>query len=128
MTQPICCRVVDDDRDIASNMSDILSDLGFRTDVANCGAAALDRIASRPYDLVLLDFKMPDMDGATLFERITEVQPRIAAIMVTAYAGSDGADRAKKAGLRHVLRKPVDFDVLMELIGRVVDKNNPDAA
>ena len=52
-------------------------------------------------------------------EKIKASQPTLVAIMVTAYAGTDGAERAKNVGARHVLRKPVDFDKLLGLIAEV---------
>jgi len=108
--------VVDDDRDIALNMSDLLTDLGYHIDIAYDGESALKLVAQNDYDIALLDFKMPDMDGASLYEKIKRLQPALVAIMVTAYAGSDGVDRAKRAGTWQVLRKPVDFEKLLGLI------------
>ncbi len=108
--------VVDDDSDIAINMVDLLTDLGYRTDLAHDGHSALKLVENNIYDLALLDFKMPDMDGAVLYERIKKLQPSLVAILVTAYAGSDGVERAKCAGALHVLRKPIDIDELLRLI------------
>ena len=108
--------VVDDDVDISANIRDILTDFGYRADVAHNGATALNLVKKKPYDVALLDFKMPDMDGAALYEKIRKIQPSIVAIMVTAYAGSDGVQRAMDAGTWHVLRKPVDMAILMEFV------------
>lgn len=114
--------VVDDDVDITSNVRDILTEFGYRTDVAHDGASALKLVRKKTYDVALLDFKMPDMDGATLFEKIREIQPSLVAIMVTAYAGSDGVQRARDAGTWQVLRKPVDLPQLLGLIKEATQK------
>ena len=108
--------VVDDDDDIRCNVRDILEDLGYRTDTAHDGPSALKLVQEKSYDVALLDFKMPGMDGATLYAEIKRVRPEIVAIMVTAYAGSDGTDKAKEAGTWKVLRKPVDFDALLPFV------------
>lgn len=108
--------IVDDDVDICQNMNDILQEFGYRTDMAHDGASAMKLVNSTRYDVALLDFKMPDTDGAALYTEIKKVQPSLIAIMVTAYAGSDGVQRAKDAGTWHVLRKPVDFEQLLSLI------------
>ena len=108
--------IVDDDQDIAINMSDVLNDLGYEADIANDGSSALKLARSKQYDVALLDFKMPDMDGAELYARMKKLQPSVVAIMVTAYAESDGVDRALSAGTWQVLRKPIDFDKLLGFI------------
>ena len=108
--------IVDDDIDICHNVRDILEDFGYRTDMAHDGASALRLVQANQYDVALLDFKMPDVDGAALYEDIKRIQPSLVAIMITAYAGSDGVERAKNAGTWHILRKPVDFAHLMHLI------------
>ncbi len=108
--------VVDDDADIRVNITDILNDLGYETAIAENGESALQCVRSGCFEVVLLDYKMPGMDGVTLCREIKKLQPSIVTIMVTAYAGSDGAKRAIDAGARNVLRKPVDINDLLEMI------------
>ncbi len=114
--------VVDDDQDIACNVSDILIDAGYRVDIANDGTSALELVRKNAYDIALLDYCMPDMDGASLYEKIREIQPSMVAIMITAYAGHDGVQRAKDAGTWHVLRKPVDIRRLLGLVQEAADQ------
>lgn len=108
--------VVDDDSDIRANIEDILTDFGYRVETAEDGHAALRLVEQSTYDVALLDYKMPSMDGATLYRRIKEIRPETVAIMVTAYAGSNGAQEALDAGTWRVLRKPVDVSELMPLV------------
>jgi CheY-like chemotaxis protein len=119
------CRIliVDDDRDILANLSDILNDIGYETDTAISGEDAIGKVEQLcpneldcRYDLCLLDFKMPGIDGVELYERILEFNPNLRAIMVTAYAGDDGVQRAVDAGTWRVLRKPVDIKKLLHTI------------
>ena len=67
--------VVDDDEDICSNLADILTDLGYRVDVAHDGVRRLELVRQRPYDVALLDLKMPGMDGLTLYREIKKLRP-----------------------------------------------------
>ena len=118
--------IVDDDQDTLANLSDILSDLGFETETAADATTALRIFESAdaehpcPIDLCLLDFKMPGMDGAELIQRIHSRVPGMTAIMITAYAGDDGVQRALDAGTWRVLRKPVDIPVLIGMINEAV--------
>jgi DNA-binding NtrC family response regulator len=111
--------IVDDDADIRFNIRDILEDLGYQTDVAADGPSALALIEQTLYDVALLDFKMPGMDGADLYREIKKRRPEIPAIMITAYAGTDGDDKAKQAGTWHVLHKPVELSELLPLVDEV---------
>ncbi len=115
--------IVDDDEDICSNIKDILDDLGYQTDIAHNGRSALDLVDANRYDVVLLDYSMPGMDGATLHQQMVLLQPEITAIMVTAYAQGDGAQRARDSGIQRVLRKPVDLGELLPLIEQL--SNSP---
>lgn len=78
--------VVDDEVDICHNVADILSDLGCSVDVAHDGFAALDLVRRKPYDVALLDLKMPGMDGLTLYREIKKLRAGTVAIIVSAYA------------------------------------------
>lgn len=110
--------IVDDDADIRTNIADILDDLGYQTSTADNGFAALDIVRQHAFDVVLLDYKMPGMDGASLYQEIKKLQPSIAAIMITAWSGSDGAQKARNAGTWDVLKKPVNIPVLLERLSR----------
>lgn len=118
--------IVDDDSDIVANLSDILSDLGYETVTALNGEMALGEFGDESscqsgFDLCLLDFKMPGMDGVELLRQIHVKQPKVPAIIITAYAGDDGAQRALDAGTISVLRKPVDVRSLLGLITKTLD-------
>ena len=118
--------IVDDDDDNRSNLSDILCDVGYETETACDGQVALEKFGtdcSRDecrFDVCLLDFKMPGMDGVELLQEIQEKNPNLRAIMITAYAGEDGVERAIAAGSWKVMRKPVDIAALLGVIGEAV--------
>jgi DNA-binding NtrC family response regulator len=112
--------VVDDEVDTCRNLSDILTDLGYRVDVAHDGLSALELVKRNAYDVALLDLRMPGMDGLELFHRIRELRSGTVGIIVTAYAGTDTTERALAAGAWQVLAKPVDFSRLLAVVEQAV--------
>lgn len=112
--------VVDDEVDTCANLSDILSDLGYRVDVAYDGPSALELVKRNIYDVALLDLKMPGMDGLELYRRIKQLQSGTVAIVVTAYASSNTANEALAAGAWQILAKPVDLSKLLTLVEEAV--------
>jgi CheY-like chemotaxis protein len=114
--------VVDDDVDTCRNLSDILTDLGYHVDIAHDGLAALELVRKKPYDVALLDFKMPGMDGLTLYREIKKLRAGTVAVIVTAYAGGDTVEAARAAGAWQVLPKPVDFPKLLGLVNEALEQ------
>lgn len=112
--------VVDDDQDICRNLSDILGDLGYEVDTAYDGPSALELVRRRPYDVALLDYKMPGMDGVTLYREIKKQRAGTVSLLVTAYANPATAEEALTAGAWKVVAKPVDFGKLLGWVDEVV--------
>jgi CheY-like chemotaxis protein len=112
--------VVDDDPDTCRNLADILSDLGYRVDTAPDGPAALELVRKKPYDVALLDFKMPGMDGLELYREIKRLRADTVAIIVSAYTNTATRDEALGEGAWQVLPKPVDFPRLLGLVGEAL--------
>jgi CheY-like chemotaxis protein len=112
--------IVDDDPDTCSNLSDILTDLGYRVEVAHDGPSALSLVRDRHYDVALLDLKMPGMDGLTLYHELRRMRADTVAIIVTAYATGGTVEEALAAGAWRVLPKPVDFPKLLGLVDHAV--------
>src|SRR5712675_2131815 len=108
--------VVDDDVDTCKNLRDILTDCGYSVAIAYCGEEALELVRREAFDVALLDFKMPDMDGLMLYREIRKLRAGTVAVIISAYASGETADQALLAGAWRVLAKPVDFDQLMPLI------------
>ncbi|MCR9296591.1 MAG: response regulator [bacterium] len=117
--------VVDDDEDIRNNIQDILTDQGYQTDAAQDGVSALEMVRRCPYDVALLDYKMPGMDGATLCREIKLLRPDLTTIMVTACAGHDGIRLAQEAGTWRVLYKPVDVAQLLPIVHEASHRTPP---
>ena len=113
--------VVDDNHDTCAILSDILSDLGYRVDVAYDGPTALERPRRHPYGLALLDYKMPGMDDLELYGPRKQVRADTLGVRVTAFAADATIQEANRAGIRPILPKPVDFGHLIPLIEKVAE-------
>jgi two-component system response regulator HydG len=122
VTEPAAILVVDDDADICHNLSDILTDLGYRVDTAHDGPAAMESVRRRRYDVALVDLKMPGMDGVEVCREIRKLRASTVAIIVTAYASRDATTAAADAGVWQVLTKPVDLPYLLGLVRKAVDQ------
>jgi DNA-binding NtrC family response regulator len=120
ISAPPTILIVDDDVDTCRNLADILTDLGYQVETAHNGLSALELVRQRHYDVALLDYKMPGMDGLTLYREIKKLRAGTVAIVVTAYAGNGTAEEALQAGAWQVLAKPVDFPKLLGLVNEVL--------
>jgi CheY-like chemotaxis protein len=107
----------------------MLRKLGYRADVAASGREALEALERQPYDIVLMDVRMPDMDGLEAARAIRdgwppEDQPRI--IAITAYALEGDRERCLEAGMDDYISKPITFKDLRSIMDKHVTGNKVD--
>lgn len=112
--------VVDDDADTCRNFADILADLGYHVDTAGDGPSGLALLQARPYDVALLDYKMPGMTGLELYREIKQTRPETVALLVSAYTDAATREGALGAGVWQVLPKPADLPRLLGLVDEAV--------
>jgi CheY-like chemotaxis protein len=110
--------IVDDNRDFAENLAEILRDGGDDAAVAESGREAVLRARERRFDAILTDMKMPLMGGAEVVHEIRRIDPGAPAMVITAHVGDDALEAARREGLLAVLPKPVDVRRLLELLAR----------
>ena len=115
-TKKVSILVVDDDEATRLYVAKILSLKNWRVDVAEDGPTSLDLVQKRSYDAVVLDYRMPGMDGAELCRRIRQIQPEIREVLLTGYPSIDTVYPAIEAGADHVLAKPVDPAELLQIL------------
>jgi len=108
--------VVDDNREFAENLAEILRDRGDEVLIAENGREAAALVGTRRFDAVLTDMRMPLMGGADLVHEIRRVDPDAAAMVITAHVGDDALEAARKEGLLAVLPKPVEVPRLLGLL------------
>ena len=118
--------VVDDEQLIRWSLAERLRSDGYEVVEAPTGREALERVADG-VDLVLLDYKLPDIDGVTVLRRIKEHDPDILVILLTAYATVETAVEAMKIGAYHFANKPFNLDDI-SLDGRKGARNHAAAA
>ncbi len=114
--------VVDDEKDLCTFLERLLAGKGYRVTAAHSGEEALAKIAGEPPALVLMDLKMPGMDGLELLEKIRESHPRVTAMMMTAYGTVETAVKAVKLGAYDYINKPFDIDKILIAIGKALEK------
>ena len=114
--------VVDDERDFCTLLSDSLSMEGHRVLTAHNGRKALERVAKETPDLVLLDIKMPGMNGIEVLKRIKKVKEETPVIILTAYGTLETARKAMKLGADDYVTKPVDHALLKSLVKEALAK------
>jgi len=95
-------------------------DVRFEADVAETGAEAFAKLADTSYDLMLLDYKLPDMSGLEILERLRDENADMLIVMVTAYASLDVAVSATKNGAFDFLAKPFTPDELTGVVRKAV--------
>jgi CheY-like chemotaxis protein len=108
--------IVDDNRELAENLAEILRDRGSEVAVAASGPEALEMARERRFDALLTDMRMPLMGGAQVVRRIRRIDPGVAVVVVTAYEGDDALQAARREGLLAVLSKPVPVERLLRLL------------
>jgi len=109
--------IVDDDAATIDLLKDELEDAGFAINSAMDGSEALKKL-ERGYkpDLVLMDVRMPVMNGVEVFKKIKAIYPELPVIMMTAYSVDALLEEAIQEGAFACLKKPLDIDYLIQLI------------
>jgi DNA-binding NtrC family response regulator len=105
--------IVDDEAAIRESLQTLLEFEGYTVEIANDGAEGLARIAENPFDLVLLDFAMPDRNGIEILQEIRERDAELPVIMITAYGTVENAVNAMQAGATNFIQKPWDNEKLL---------------
>ncbi|HDJ05117.1 MAG TPA: response regulator, partial [Candidatus Bathyarchaeota archaeon] len=90
--------IVDDDRAILSSLEKILQLEGYSVDTAETGREAIEKAKNRFYNLMLLDIKLPDMEGTELLRAVDETEPKMVKIMVTGYPTLENAVKSLNLG------------------------------
>jgi two-component system response regulator PilR (NtrC family) len=123
--------VVDDDRGMQDVLDIMLSRAGYKVATADDGAAALDIIGKKKFDLVITDLKMPRVDGIELLKGIKETAPGTAVILLTAFASGETALAAMREGAYDYVEKNFNVEDLLAIVRdalekrEVVQKENP---
>jgi DNA-binding NtrC family response regulator len=116
--------VVDDDRRIVKTTCDILKFKGYEPIPAFTGEEGIEKVRSATPDCVLMDIKMPGINGVEAMKRMKEIAPSLTIVLVTAYATEDLMEEAKQAGAYAVLSKPVNFQMILSFLSLLAKEEN----
>ena len=111
--------IVDDDRDIVTIVSTILSGRGWDIKAAYNGREALEAVTSSKPDIILLDIMMPEMNGIEVLKRIKKIDINARIIMITAFGDVESYLDSMELGAYEYINKPFETDELLEMIDRV---------
>src|ERR1043166_2854959 len=116
MNTPSSLLIIDDESIVRDSLSKWFREDGFHIGTAEHAAAALRLLQQQHWDVILLDIRMPGMDGMELQQRIMEIDPDATIIFITAHATIESAVQALKRGAFDYVTKPVDPDHLSHLV------------
>ncbi|RJX30541.1 MAG: response regulator [Desulfarculus sp.] len=108
--------IVDDEKEFLEGISERLRNRNFVVDTATSGDEALQKIQGRIYDAVVLDLKMPGLDGLATLRQALAKKPDLQIILLTGYATVQSGIEAIREGALDFLEKPVDLDTLVAKI------------
>ena len=116
--------IVEDDKAIIKSFKNILQLEGYSVDTAETGREAIQKSKAQFYNLVLLDIKLPDMEGTKLLTTMHETSPKMVKIMITGYPSLENAVEALNMGADAYIMKPVNPEKLLALIEEKLKKQS----
>jgi two-component system, NtrC family, nitrogen regulation response regulator NtrX len=114
--------VIDDESSIRNTLKEILEYEKYEVALAEDGEEALEQLASGPFDVILCDVKMPKMDGIELLDKIRNIDPDVAVVMISGHGTIDTAVEAIKKGAYDFIAKPLDLNRMLITIRNAMDK------
>ncbi|MBU0992085.1 MAG: sigma-54 dependent transcriptional regulator [Proteobacteria bacterium] len=108
--------IVDDDPQLRNSFKKVLDEEGYRTQTASSGAAGIEVVKRDMPDLVIMDVRMPDMNGFEAFKIMHGIEPRLPVIIMTAYGTTETAIETTKMGAFDYVLKPFEIPDILELI------------
>ncbi len=119
--------VIDDDIDICNLLNRFLTKKGYEVETAMSGKGGLEKIGAIPFDLVLCDFKLRDMEGRDILTKVQETTPGLKVVIITGYSDIKTAVDVMKRGAYDYVIKPLIPDELINLINRALNDDQSDA-
>ncbi len=114
--------IVEDGHSQREMLRDFLIGEGHSVSTAETGEEALDQVSRNHYELLLLDYKMPGMNGIEVLEAVRIINPEIDIILMTAFGTIETAVKAMKSGAADYITKPIDLDDLLLHIDRISER------
>jgi two-component system NtrC family response regulator len=116
--------VIDDEAAQRDVLTGYLKKKGYKIFSASSGKEGIEVTGKNPVDIILSDFKMPDLSGLDVLEQVKKINPGISFVMVTAFGTVENAVKAMHLGAFDYISKPVDLDELDLMIERIIERKN----
>jgi DNA-binding NtrC family response regulator len=113
--------IVDDEERFRTTLGKRLSERGFDVDNVGSGEEAVKIVKEKLFDVIILDVKMPGMDGIETLTELKKINPNIEVLLLTGHASVDSAVDGMRLGAYDYLMKPCEIEVLMEKINGAYD-------
>jgi two-component system response regulator AtoC len=113
--------VADDDPSIRSLLNDLLTGEAFTVSEASTGLEVVEKAKEAPPDLVIMDIRMPELDGIEALSRLKAAAPQTAVLIMTAFGSSNAAIRAMELGAFDYITKPFELDKITHTVKRVLE-------
>ncbi len=114
--------IVDDEKNIRLSLSMALEKLNIPVETAASGEEAMEKLEQSDYEFMLLDLRMPGMDGMEVLRRVSQKRPEIKVIIITGYGSIELAGEAMKLGAVDFLQKPFDAAEVRGVVRRLLVK------
>ncbi len=114
--------IIEDGRSQREMLRDFLMKEGHNVAEAENGDQGIRRLQAGHFDLILLDYKMPGMDGMEVLKEVKKINPELDVVIITAYGTIETAVEAMKAGAIDYITKPIEFEELLILVERVSER------
>lgn len=124
MAEPDTILIVDDEIGVVEMLSDLLQLAGYRVLSATRGARALDLVKENKIALIISDYKMPEMSGLELCQRLRSSGERIPFVLLSGYLAGELRALCIDAGVNEIIEKPVDGKTLREAVKRLLNQQD----
>ena len=111
--------IIDDDQSILRNFSRLLEVNGYQVYAVATGKEAIDQVNQRCFELILIDFRLPDMDGTDVLEKMGDKVNDAVKIMITGFPTIEASIRALELGIDSYVEKPINPNNLISLIEEI---------
>lgn len=128
MTDKSKILVVDDEPSVGEVLSEFFTPKGYEVICASGGIEGLSKAEKMEPDVILLDVRMPDLDGISVLRRIREVNPGVGVLMMSGNSDLEAAKETLQLGAYDYILKPFDFDYLDRAVHKMLNAPTPDAA
>lgn len=122
MSEEVSILVADDEESMRFFLRKTLRRAGYRVTAVSHGRAAVDKVVEGSYDVLLVDLKMPELDGIGVLEAVKEMSPDAVVILMTAYGSVENALEAMKRGAADYITKPFHTDAILLRVERALER------